>query len=382
MIKVRNKAQCTGCTACSQACPYEAISIAFDDAGHGYPEVERSKCVDCGLCDKICPLLNKDMLPIDNKLLDLKSYAVYSKNDTVREKSTSGGIFTVLATHIIDQGGVVYASRFDHNFHIIHDRLDNLADIDLYRGSKYAQSELGNTFRKIKKDLKDHKVLFIGTPCQVVGLKSFLIKDYVNLYTCDFICLGISSPKFWDEYIRDFWKGHHIKRIFFKDKRNGWHNWKMLIEHDKGEYLVDGNRDPFFYSYLSHLSFRPSCLNCAFRSCRRMSDFTIADCWGIDKVAPHFDDNKGCSTLILQSSKGMELYNKIKENLNYIEYSIENVKRYNPYIVTPIQPHPIYEDYYYKLITKYGFLKSVEICRKRTKGSLAIRLLRKLKRML
>lgn len=359
MIQINDKSQCTGCTACQQICTHKAIDIKFDAEGHTYPIVNTSKCVDCGLCDKVCPMLNKERIPTDNNLDSLPVYAVYNKDEDIRKRSTSGGVFSLMAEYIISCGGVVYAARFDENYHIIHSRFDDLSELDAYRGSKYAQSELGDTFRQIRQDLKTRKVLFVGTPCQVAGLKGFLIKEYNNLYTCDFICMGISSPVIWEEYLKEFWKGRKIEKIFFKDKRDGWHQWKMLIQYDGGkEYLIPGMNDPYFYLYLTHLSYRPSCFGCPFRTCKRLSDFTIADCWGVDKCIPEFDDNRGCTTLILQTQKAESVYNEITHNLYTALYSITDVQAYNPYITRQIDINPERQSFI-ELYSKRGFKTAV-----------------------
>ncbi len=341
MIKIVDKNQCTGCTACQQVCNHGAISMKNDAYGHSYPVVNLSMCVDCCLCDSVCPMLHKERIPSDNDLESLPVYSVYNKDENVRKRSTSGGIFSLIAEYVISRGGAVYAARFDENFHIIHSRFDNISELDAYRGSKYAQSKLDNTFRQIRQDLRTRIVLFVGTPCQVAGLKGFLIKDYDNLVTCDFICMGISSPVMWEDYLNEFWRGHKIERIFFKDKRTGWHQWKMLVQYDGGkEYLQGGMYDPFFHKYLTHLSYRPSCFSCPFRNCKRLSDFTIADCWGIDKCIPEFDDNRGCTTVILQTKKAEEIYNGIMPKLHTASYSINDVILYNPYIKRQIDPNP------------------------------------------
>lgn len=377
MINISDKTNCTGCTACKQICSKSAISIEYDKIGHSYPIVDINKCINCGLCEQVCPMLHKEMLPHDNDIAQLPVFVVYNRDSQVRQKSTSGGIFTALSEQIIKEGGIIYAARFDYLYHIIHDSFKTTEQIEPYRGSKYAQSDLTNVFIRIKHDLKDRKVLFVGTPCQVAGLKSFLRKDYNNLYTCDFICMGISSSKHWDEYFETTWKSKNVKRIFFKDKRDGWHNWKMLIEYDGGEYLKKGADDPFFYGYVKKLTMRPSCYSCPFRTCRRVSDFTIADAWGIDKVHPEFDDDKGCSTIILQNEKAELMFSAIQSKLNVISYSIDDVKKYNPFIVSPIVIHPE-RSLFEKLYPEVGFVDAVNICKNR-KPNLFVRLIRKLK---
>lgn len=347
MINITDKSQCTGCTACFSICSRNAISMQYDDYGQIYPEVSLDLCVDCGLCEKVCPLLHKDRIPIDENLDNLEVKAVYNTDDDVRRRSTSGGTFSLLADYIIGKDGIVCAARFDDHFHIYHTFFDSIDQIDPFRGSKYAQSDLSNVFCQIKEYLKSRLVLFVGTPCQVAGLKSYLIKQYDNLYTCDFICMSISSGKMWDEYITDYQKQHHIKRVVFKDKRIGWHkgDWRMLIEDEQGEHFFRGFKNAFFYTYLKHYSARPSCFHCVFRHCRRMSDFTIADCWGIDSVCPEFDDNMGCTSLILQSEKGKNVFEAIKENANFLDFGIENVRQYNRHIERQAAKPDNYENF-------------------------------------
>lgn len=381
MINIVDKSNCTGCSACVQICGKKAIRLVFDNEGHSYPNVDVEKCVNCGLCDTICPMQHKEIIPSDDNAKDPNVYAVYNKDSIVREKSTSGGIFTALAEQIIKEGGVVYAARFDQNFHIYHDSFSYIEQIDYYRGSKYAQSDLGEVFKRIRSDLKNKTVLFVGTPCQVAGLKLFLRKEHDNLYTCDFICMGISSSKHWEDYLKEFWSGKSINSIFFKDKRNGWHNWKMNIKYSGGEYLANGSEDPFFYGYVKRLTMRPSCRTCPFRTYKRISDFTIADAWGIDKTHPEFDDNKGCSTLILQSEKSEVIFEKIRSKLNVIAYSINDVIRYNPYIVTPITPHPAV-DLFAKVYKEKGFLEAIKQCKHSQQQSLIKRLLKKIREII
>ena len=367
MIKIIDKSQCTGCTACYNICNKKAISMCFDDYGQIYPHVSLLLCTDCGLCEKVCPLLHKDKIPQDESIEELDVKAIYNKDDEIRKRSTSGGTFSLLAEYIIKNGGIVCAARFDEHFHIYHSFFDTIDQIAPYRGSKYAQSDLSDVFKQIKIYLRYRLVLFVGTPCQVAGLKSYLINDYDNLYTCDFICMSISSGKMWDQYISDYQRQHQVKRIFFKDKRIGWHkmDWRMLIEDEQGEHYFKGFENPYFFAYLNHYSARPSCFSCVFRHCRRMSDFTIADCWGIDAVNPKFDDNKGCTSLILQNAKGKKVFEAIKGNTNYIDYGIQNVRQYNRHIenqaTLPKDYGRFCEDYFF-----HGFMYAANNAMKRS----------------
>ena len=384
MINITDKTQCTGCTACYNICGHKAISMQHDEYGQIYPRVNHDLCTNCGLCEKVCPLLHQEHIPKDDNLDALEVKAVHNKDAVIRQRSTSGGVFTILAEYVIAKGGIVCAAKFDEHYHIHHSFFDSISDIDPYRGSKYAQSDLSDVFRHIKNYLKERLVLFVGTPCQVGGLKSFLMKDYDNLYTCDFICMSISSGKMWDEYITDYQKRHQIKRVFFKDKRNGWHktDWKMLIEDERGEQLIPAFQNPFFSLYLTHHSARPSCFSCAFRHCRHVSDITIADCWGIDSVSPDFDDNKGCTTFIIQSEKGKDVFEAIKNKANHIDYGIQNVRQYNKHIENQAVKPQDYEAFNqdYKL---HGFMSaSKRVLRKQNNRGLITRIKGIIKRII
>lgn len=351
MIRIANKSDCTGCTACESICPKCAITMEADEQGFLYPFVDENKCIHCKLCIKSCPVVN--YIDYDVTENPLQSYAAYCKDDAIRERSTSGGFFTVLAKEIILRKGIVYAARFDDSFKIVHDGFNSVDEIDAYRGSKYAQSDLHGVFRRIKIDLLENKtVLFVGTPCQVAGLKRFLKKVYPGLYTCDFICMCISSPMVWKDYLQAYHSDSKIKRIFFKDKREGWHNWKMLVHKNNGSYLCKGREDPFFRSYLSHLSIRPSCFNCKFRKLKHVSDFTISDCWGINKYMPAFDDNKGCTTIMIQSEKGKEMFGIIKDELETHTYPTDYIRQFNPYSVMSIKKNINYDIFWKTYVTE------------------------------
>lgn len=358
MIEIKEKSYCTGCTACKQICRHNAIEMCYDEYGHLYPKVLKDKCVMCNLCEKVCPVSHK--LQFD-KPLQLQSYAAYTKNQKQRNTSTSGGIFSILSEYTINNDGIVYAARFDEKYHIRHSSFSSMDEIEPFKGSKYAQSDLSNIFIEIRNYLiKNKLVLFVGCPCQVAGLKSFLSKDYENLITCDFICMSISSPKIWEEYLKYFWNVNNITKIVFKDKVNGWHHgyWKMLIEDDKGKHYSEWENDPFFSSYIKRLSARPSCFNCAFRQVSHISDFTISDCWGVDKVIPEFDDNLGCSSVILQSNKAKDIFDAICSKINYTTFSISNIVKYNHYLVDSIKK-PIMYDVFNNCYVKEGAYKTL-----------------------
>lgn len=370
MIQILDKKMCCGCTACANVCPHRVIMMQYDIYGHSYPKLDIDQCTDCGLCERVCPMLHTDLLPKDEQLDKLPVLAVYNKDEQIRQQSTSGGIFTVLADYVFKRGGIVCGARFDNTFHIFHDVAFSLDELHNYRGSKYAQSDLGNIFVRLKQMLIDGTlVLFVGTPCQVAGLKSFLRHDYEKLITCDFICLGIGSPRIWEEYLNLYWNRSKLNRVVFKYKKYGWHHgaWRMLIEDDQGYHYFAPYDNPFFYTYLHAYIFRPSCFECPFKHVRRVSDFTISDCWGIDKENPTFDDNRGCSTVILQSKKAYNIFDRIKPYVMSIHYGIQAVMKYNPNILHNASVPPDRDSFYqlyFSLGLQAAFCQYVNVSRK------------------
>jgi coenzyme F420-reducing hydrogenase beta subunit len=241
MITLQRKADCCGCNACTQGCHLECISMQEDNEGFLYPKVDVEQCVDCGLCEKICPIINQT-----EARKPLHVYAAKNRNEEIRKQSSSGGIFTLLAEKIIEDGGVVFGARFDEKWEVMHDYTETKEGLAAFRGSKYLQSRTGNTFQQAKEFLKaGRKVLFSGTPCQIAGLKLFLRKEYDNLITIDFVCHGVPSPKVWrmyflyltdnQKYTTNYKGGYFahtkaITEINFRDKTYGWKKFSLTVQ--------------------------------------------------------------------------------------------------------------------------------------------------------
>jgi coenzyme F420-reducing hydrogenase beta subunit len=339
--------------------------MRFDEYGISYPVVDRNKCVNCGLCNAACPYLNQDRQQRPQGGGFPPVYACYNKDEITRSLSTSGGTFSVLANYVIKKEGAFFAARFDKNFKIVHAKAQHLAEIDFFRGSKYAQSEIGTIYRDIKAELTNNReVLFVGTPCQVAGLKQFLNKSYEKLYTVDFICMGITSPVIWKSYLTQCEDIEKISQFVFKDKKDGWHNWQIKISYSDGkEKYMERRRNPFMAGYLAHLYYRPSCFACPFKGISRISDFTIGDCWGIDKSVPEFDDNKGVTVLILQSEKAKKLFECIKSDLVYRDFSANMIKTYNKYSCESVKKNKR-STKFFRILKKENFTRAVEKCLK------------------
>ncbi len=330
MIKIERKEQCCGCSACANICPRNCISLQPDIEGFLYPKIESDYCIECHLCEKVCPI-NK---PVNTDEFVRYSYAVRTKENSILLQSTSGGFFTPLADWIISQNGIVCAARFDDDFRVVHDFIssDEVAlDNNIYekfRGSKYVQSDMGDCFKRIKEYLQDNiMVCFIGTTCQVSGLKKFLQKDYLNLITVDLVCHGTPSPKLWKKYIDYQEKKYNssIKSISFRNKTYGYHSGTMKISFENGKmYYGSARVDYMLKSFFKEISSRPICYECPFKKTERCSDITIYDCWHIESLVPEMvDDDKGFTNVIIQSEKGGDLLEQLKNEMEIYEVDID-----------------------------------------------------------
>lgn len=311
-----NKEKCTGCAACYNICPFKAIKMEYDNEGFLYPKINERTCRKCGLCKKVCP----EVVFCDASTPIQSLFAKY-KDDNIRLKSTSGGVFSALAEYVLNKNGIVYGAAFNEKFTVYHKFISKIQNIDELRGSKYTQSEIGYTFCEIKKYLDNNIwVLFTGTPCQCSGLKNYLRKDYSKLIVCDLVCYGVPSPKIFKEFINYIENKYHdkVKKYVFRDKENGWSKGKSKItllngKDIKNPYVLH-TFDELFWS---NLILRPSCYNCKYHSLDRYGDVTIGDFWGIDLIDSTLNDEKGISLVFLNTLKGINTFNSIKEKLFY-----------------------------------------------------------------
>ena len=375
MIVEKNK--CCGCHACFNICPKKAIKMKKDENGFKYPIIDKKKCVDCKLCEKVCPVLKSTI--VSN---DIFAYACYNKNEFERLNSSSGGIFILIAKAIINKNGVVYGASLDENFDVKHIKVDTEANLAKLMGSKYVQSDIGTTFSEIKKILQDGKiVLFTGTPCQIEGLKSFLIKDYINLYTQDIICHGVPSPLVWEKY-KEYRKNEDKslpKSISFRNKDNGWLSFNMKFVYNNKEYKASQNTDLYMQAFLKNISLRDSCYNCHFKKINRVSDITLADYWGIQNIDKNMFDNKGTSLVIINSNKGKELFELIKNDINFISTDLNEALKYNTAMTESVKSSKNREEFF-RNINNYDFKKLIK--KYIPKDNMFKKVIRKLKRII
>lgn len=333
MIQITNKAECCGCGACANICPKNCITMTADEEGFLYPSVEKSACINCDACVRVCPELNK---PTGGGTPS--AYAAYTPDDNTRKDSSSGGIFSVLASHVLKDNGVVFGAAFDEDFNVKHIFVDKEADMYKLRGSKYLQSRTEDCFVQAKKFLNEgRKVLYSGTPCQIAGLYNYLGKDYDNLILVDIICHGVPSPLVWQKYLQSLPQAssrRKPRRISFRHKNYGWKRYSVSIKYDDTEYLCEHDKDTFMRVFLKDLCLRPSCYNCPAIGANRISDFTLADFWGIQYVCPKMDDNNGTSLVIIHSDKGSSIFDSVRASLRYKQVDFAHAIKYNPAMIT------------------------------------------------
>lgn len=328
MLCLENKSMCCGCGACKNICPRDAIKMIEDEEGFYYPEINLLKCSKCALCKNVCPIINKK----EEEISLPKAYAAYNKDDNIRQQSSSGGIFTEISKVILQQDGVIFGAIFDKDFNVIHEEAKVEEDLEKIRGSKYIQSDIKDTYKKVKHYLIDRKkVLFTGTPCQIEGLYTFLGKEYENLYTQDLICHGVPSKKIWRKYLefrKKLDKGN-LQKLTFRNKENkGWSNYQLTFAYENKIVNINHKDDLYMKIFLKDIALRPSCYECKFKKKHRNSDITLADFWGINNVIPNMNDEKGTSLVLVNSKKGEELLSHISNNIEFklvdFEKAIEN----------------------------------------------------------
>ena len=323
---------CTGCTACVNGCPKDAISMVRNREGFDYPVIDAEKCIRCGRCTSICPALHPRMqrpLPV--------VYAAWNRDDKIRKDSTSGGVFSALAEYVLEDGGVVYGAAMDGKQHLRHVACFRKEDLWRLRGAKYVQSDLGEIFREIKKTLETRPVLFSGTPCQVDGLYRYLGCRPENLTTCDLVCHGVPSPGVWEDMVRTIEKkkGRSLQAVRFRNKVTGWKDSHFTTVYDDG--TVDSA--PLFATEYGRafgraLFLRPSCHQCKYTNMNRPGDFTLGDFWGLKDDELPEEQKKGVSLLLVNTRHGSHIFDKL--SLARRAFSLERAIAGNPRLASPI----------------------------------------------
>ena len=344
------KKECCGCAACVSICPKAAISMIKDETGSYFPKIDEILCINCGACQKVCDFQKKDENQFGQKVI--KAYGAASKDESLKRKSASGGMFAQLAKVCLENGGVVYgaAMLFENDKLVVrHIQVDNINKLHLIQGSKYVQSNIGDTYHKVKKDLlAGKKVLFSGTPCQVAALKSFLKKDYENLYTVDIICHGISTQQFFQDYIDLVENKNKVKvtSFIFRDKSVGWgldarykYKRKGKVKSKRLYYKLSS----FHNYYEKAINHRENCYYCKYSCESRVGDITLGDFWGVEKNQPDclcenggtIDERAGVSFCLINSTRGIELFDRASEFIDYVSSDFKIISMQNDNLLRP-----------------------------------------------
>lgn len=330
-----NQQECTGCAACVNICPKDAITMTGMADGFLQPIVEKDKCVQCLICERTCPVLN--VQPNENRN-EPEVYACWNKDKETRRESSSGGAFSALALAVLKKGGYVVGAAYDEQMQAHQKIIHSIEELPLLRGSKYVQSNVGNIYRQVKQRLNEGAVvLFVGTPCQVEGLRSYLKREYTNLYCCDFICHGTPSPLLFRKYIKWVEQDKKIKvySFNFRHKHSGWYDALRAVN---GDTYMKGKHDAYFFGFNLNITLRESCYQCPAIGLPRKGDVTLADYWGIGMMYK-FDTPKeipdGISLVMANNPKGNELLEIAKPYLRWQRRTFDEALRRNQPMVCP-----------------------------------------------
>lgn len=335
-VLYQEKDQCCGCGACGDICPKGAISMERKD-GFLYPMVNVNECVDCGLCQKVCAFRQQKQTHSNS----IHAYAGRIRDDQVRMESSSGGIFTAVSDHVLNENGVIYGAAYDEVLRVRHHRAEKSLDRDRMRGSKYVQSDTTGIFRQVKEDLRQGKrVLFTGTPCQVAALKAFLGRDEEKLLLIDIVCHGVPSPEVWENFVTFIHEkyGKRPASYAFRNKQVSWRSYSPKVTFDDGSVVGENDCTGSFIELFRYdLCLRPSCTACRYTSMQREGDLTIGDFWGIEGVLPQMDDGKGVSALLVNTPKGQAVLERLKDVLELRPCTPEQIARRQPNMSRPSQ---------------------------------------------
>lgn len=416
MIEILRKEDCVGCNACVQRCPKSCISMNEDEQGFLYPEVDTNLCIECHLCEKVCPVINQA-----EPKKPLETYAAKNNDPEVKRRSSSGGVFYPLAEAIINDGGVVFGAKFNEQWDVVHGYAETLEDAKAFQGSKYVQSRIGQSFMQAEQFLKaGRKVMFTGTPCQIAGLKHFLRKDYGNqLLTVDVVCHGVPSPLVWRDYLHyitrpkgasagkntDFQSTlkdieiRDISRISFRDKQISWEKFGFSVhttarqggqnsdfqscknQSEEQELLFETlDKNLFMQGFLKDLYLRPSCYECPAKYGRSHSDLTLADFWGINATQPQDYDSTGVSLVLANTPAGDDiLHGLATKEIQLIPSTYAVGIAGNPSIELPVR-RTRWADEFWRLYPQRGLAAIAPLARK-AGPSLPRRILSRCKRI-
>lgn len=358
-MNIFSKEKCCGCKACVFVCPSKCISMESDEEGFAYPVVDEEACTHCGACERVCPFHG------DNKREkeDAIAYAARSKLEKIHLSSSSGGMFHELSMVILRNGGTIYGVAFNQvTKKVEHIRVKDIENLCKLRGSKYVQSDVGESYHRVKADLENGGwVLFSGTPCQIAGLRNYLKAGYERLICVDIICHGVPSPLLWERYVHHLEReyGSQIETVNFRCKERGWRNFAFVSELGSKSLYQSKDVNPYMQMFLRNYCLRPSCYGCEIKQVKSVADITMGDFWGVEKVCPEMNDKNGMSLIIVWNAKGKELVDKIEDSAIIKKVDYQQAIRFNSPLYKSVD-RPSCRDSFYKDLENRPFGEMID----------------------
>lgn len=373
MKEICSHNSCTGCKACLNVCTHNAISFCEDHYGFWYPVVDERLCVDCGLCENTCPSNNAPVLNAP-----LKAVIGHAVDVEEQKSSTSGGIASALCRHILRVGGVVYGCTATHYPLVHHISVENECDLELLKGSKYVQSNVEEVFKQVKQDLRERKVVFVGTPCFCAGLKKYIRKDSENLMLIDFVCHGVPSQKILKDAVDEASKGKQVQTVQFRKKeQSGESKYGLFLSGENSGTIYQNTypKDDYIVTFLSGVFYRPSCYECKYAQIERSSDITLGDYWDREKKTSLQNRQYGLSMIMANTEKGKQLLNECSSNIICIPADMNDFVARNGQLHHPMPKHKFYEQFHQDYLShgwKYVCKKYVKEEKKRVRNALLV----------
>lgn len=359
---------CTGCRACELICPSNCISMTADAEGFLYPEIDEKRCVRCGKCQEVC-VGNKPQEETSD--FSKLTFAAWNKDLEIKKDSSSGGVFYALAEQVLAVGGIVYGAAFADDFEVRHRKIETIKELPALMGSKYVQSDTGKTYRLVLENLKSGQVvLYSGTPCQISALQHFVGNYGKKLITVSVICHGVPSPDVWRKYIllkKGQYAENDVRKISFRDKSYGWKDFGIYMEFEQYSYLQSHREDLYMQGFLQNLFLRPSCYQCPAKGFSAGADLIMGDFWGIHEEIPEVDTDLGVSAVIVCTSKGLELWNRVRDSISFLDTSYDAVCRHNHALEHSV-PRNSNRDSFFEDLAYTGLIE--ETIKKHTKSAI------------